>query len=134
MGDIPENTEISDYAWWKAWSTNGYNATEAYLSLRPKVERTSAADLGSRRHKKFKKGEVYKSLEDKLLQNVNELLDSKDDKVKLAITKDSLDRLRGKAKESVDIKSDGKRLEAININVLVGEKLDEALEKAIILK
>lgn len=93
---------ITDQIWYEAWVKNGYNATEAYLSLRPDVKRQSAADSGNDRHAKFKKSESYKHLEDLLAKNIDELLKSEDDKIKLSMTKDILDRSKGRAKESIE--------------------------------
>ncbi len=59
------------------WCSNGHNATEAYLYVKPDVTRQSAKELGSR-----------------LLTNINvqQIIEEiqKDDSMKLEITRDSL--------------------------------------------
>lgn len=123
--------QFTDQQWFDAWVKAGYNQTKAYKSLKPDVTVDSAAVGGMRRHKIFKEGNVYKCLEDKLLENVNKLLDSKDEKIKLAMTKDQLDRFKGKAKESLDVTTKGEKIAAVNVMILAGKELDEYLKKQI---
>ena len=124
------NCQFTDQQWYDAWVANGYNATEAYLSLKPDIERTSAATGGMRRHELFKEGNVYKCIEDKLLSNVDELLGSKDERIKLQITKDQLDRFKGKAQDKLDLTSKGEKIH-IDASKLTGDELNAAIKEII---
>lgn len=92
-----KKSSLSDEQFLSAYIQNGYNAKQAYLKLHPDVTEDSAKTLGSRYLKRVKSAEIMRNLSSKVYRNLEELLDSKDERIKLAITKNLLDRLCPKA-------------------------------------
>ena len=100
-----EVKQITDEVFLKAWMENGYNAKQAYLSLKPDVTNDSARTLGALRLAKCKKGDIYQSLLSDALEVMRAGLDSKDEKIRHLAAKEFLDRGHGKASESIKIEA-----------------------------
>jgi len=115
MGSKPQ---VTDRIFLDEWVKQGYNSKAAYLSLKPNVKPDSAKEMGKRKLASCKASGVYNRLLDKAYNNINTLLDSDNERIKLDSTKDLLDRANGKAQGDSLLGSGNN----IQINILTDEQ------------
>jgi len=103
---MPKAIQITDEQFLAAWVECGYDSKKAYKKLKPNISIHSHATLGARKLAKCKSSEVYKSLLDKAYKTLATCMEAKNENVKLQSAKDLLDRVNGKAKETLKVEGE----------------------------